>query len=74
MPPRHDVYGIAGTTLDELVPRIQQRLGVELRERDSSYYGGRYYLYRASPGRELRLYENYAVVNGRRVREQPMIQ
>ena len=65
---RYDTYGIAGT-LEDVAARMQQLLGVEFEERDSSYYAGTYYLYRKEYGRSLQLYNNYDSVAGSWVRE-----
>lgn len=66
---RYDTYGIAGT-LEDVAARMQQLLGVQLEERDSSYYAGTYYLYRKDPDGLLRLYNNYDSMEGEWIREQ----
>jgi hypothetical protein len=67
---RYDTYGISCGTLDELAPKLQQLLGVDLEERDSSYYAGTYYRYKHSYARQLRLFQNKDPVTGSWVREQ----
>jgi hypothetical protein len=70
MDDREDTYGFTGTTLEDAAPLVQQVLGLQLQERDSSYYAGTYYLYNQSYGQELRLYSNKDPVDGSWVREE----
>jgi hypothetical protein len=67
---RYDTYGFAATTLEELAPRLQSVLGLPFQQRESSYYAGRYYLYKPAYGQEIRLYRNRYPVGDAWVREQ----
>lgn len=69
MDDRYDTYGFKAMTLEEVLPLVQQALGLQLQERDSSYYAGTYYLYKESYDRELKLYGNKDPVTGYWVRE-----
>lgn len=56
---RYDTYGWRTGTLTALVPGVANALRAELQLRNSSYYGGAYYKYRLTSGREARLFANY---------------
>ena len=58
---RYDIYGITGTELTEARSLIERVLGLEFSERESSYYGGTYYKYRLSTGREAILFANFNI-------------
>jgi hypothetical protein len=68
MADRHDTYGFTATTLDEVVPLVQQALGLQLQKRESSYYAGTYYLYKQAYGQELIIFRNQNPVTGSWVR------
>lgn len=67
---QYDTYGFRGVTLEEAASRVQQALDIQLKERDSGYYAGTYFLYRIASSREMRLYKNYDALRDGWVREQ----
>lgn len=70
MPSRYDMYGFQSMRLDEAAILVQNALGIQLTEGESSYYAGRYFRYRLSSGRELKLYRNHDPASGSVVRSE----
>lgn len=59
------VIGIPGDEdLSALAARLSNLLGVPFEERESSHYGGGYYLAQPSGDEEIRLYRNYDPLDG----------
>ena len=56
---RYDTYGVSGVSLAEARTSVEQALQIEFEERDSSYYGGSYFSYRLTTGRQIMIYRNY---------------
>jgi hypothetical protein len=57
MPRRYDTYGFKGSSLEEAAVTVEDLLGVELEQRESSYRGI-YYCAGKTHRRDLLLYKN----------------
>lgn len=56
---RYDTYGFSCGSIDDARVIVERAVGIELFERDSSYYGGTYYLSRLEFDQSLQLYGNF---------------
>jgi hypothetical protein len=56
---RYDVYGVRGLSLDTARSIIEAALGLSFTERESGYYGGKYYKHRLGHGQEVMLFNNF---------------
>jgi hypothetical protein len=54
-----DLYGISAATLDDARALVEQRLGIALAPRESSYLGGPYFRFGDRAGEHFVLQSNY---------------
>lgn len=66
---RYDDYGIDGIDLEAARVLVEEALGVELEERESSYYAGNYFCLRQNFERPIMLYRNFDPTTSTWVRE-----
>jgi len=66
---RYDDYGIDGLDLPGARALVEKALGIQLEERESSYYAGTYFCLRTKHGRAIMLYQSYDEVGSTWVRE-----
>jgi len=66
---RYDTYGFSCGSIDDARVIVERAVGIELFERDSSYYGDRYYLNRLEFDQSLELYANFDMHRSEWIRE-----
>jgi hypothetical protein len=67
---RYATYGFSCGSIDDARALVERAVGIELFERDSSYYGGTYYLSRLELDQSIQLYGNFDVYRSEWIREQ----